>query len=247
MLGASESCVSVVRDSYSLIPPTEVGTQDASAVSAGLSLSKVDGHWGIAWLILSVCGKRLEIATTVVGIGTRKVVATRPRLPLVTSRIKDNRHPLGTLGPLGPRCTVHLWMADTLAGGDGRVGNGGPGTPQGGEGRGSPTAYCSRVRISSGGSRGRSPSSALQGSRGAWPRKVASGSSTTAGNADRAVLYDFRRFPAGICASGNLPGPACGQGFRDCREYPIGLPCAMHTVAETPTFSRQADKLFNET
>ena len=43
------------------------------------------------------------------------------------------------------------------------------------------------------------------------------------------------------------PRGSVGQGLHDCHGYPIGLPwITMRTVAETPTFSRQADKLFNE-
>jgi hypothetical protein len=33
----------------------------------------------------------------------------------------------------------------------------------------------------------------------------------------------------------------------DCNEYPIGLYRDMQSVAETPTFTRQAEKLFDET
>lgn len=36
------------------------------------------------------------------------------------------------------------------------------------------------------------------------------------------------------------------QGTRAREQYPNGVHWRLHTVAETPTFSRQAEKLFNE-
>ena len=40
--------------------------------------------------------------------------------------------------------------------------------------------------------------------------------------------------------------PPVSSPRKACHDYPIGAYCVMQTVAETPTFTRQADKLFSE-